>query len=207
MDSLLHTGKLTLCPPVSRSRILGLVRLSCCLTCLAHVLVPFANELAKTRPAACDFVRVWFVSSLSCHQCVCPGVYAYTHGLAHVSRIQKFCPEKDVRKCGSSVTRCPVVFGGPALCPEGQYLVVCHPRSEFLSLIGSHHLDAPPRGLDASQMSGDGEKKYNQVYFEKDADGRPSEDGVFAVEDAKQVRATLHLLVLYRFFFRMISGA
>ncbi|CAM9383114.1 unnamed protein product [Scytosiphon promiscuus] len=36
-------------------------------------------------------------------------------------------------------------------------------------------------------MSGDGEKKYSQVYFEKDADGRPSEDGVFAVEDAKQV--------------------
>ncbi|CAB1105150.1 unnamed protein product [Ectocarpus sp. CCAP 1310/34] len=36
-------------------------------------------------------------------------------------------------------------------------------------------------------MSGDQEKKYSQVYYEKDADGRPSEDGVFAVEDAKQV--------------------
>ncbi|CAM9356048.1 unnamed protein product [Hapterophycus canaliculatus] len=36
-------------------------------------------------------------------------------------------------------------------------------------------------------MSGDREKKYSQVYYEKDADGRPSEDGVFAVEDAKQV--------------------
>eukprot|EP00752_Nemacystus_decipiens_P010614 g9452.t1 len=36
-------------------------------------------------------------------------------------------------------------------------------------------------------MSGDREKRYSQVYYEKDADGRPSEDGVFAVEDAKQV--------------------
>eukprot|EP00903_Cladosiphon_okamuranus_P009413 g8977.t1 len=36
-------------------------------------------------------------------------------------------------------------------------------------------------------MSGDREKRYSQVYFEKDADGRPTEDGVFAVEDAKQV--------------------
>lgn len=46
------------------------------------------------------------------------------------------------------------------------------------------------RGTGALQMSGDREKRYSQVYFEKDADGRPSEDGVFAVEDAKQVSAT-----------------
>lgn len=46
----------------------------------------------------------------------------------------------------------------------------------------------------ALQMSGDGEKKYSQVYFEKDADGRPSEDGVFAVEDAKQVSARTSIL-------------
>lgn len=36
-------------------------------------------------------------------------------------------------------------------------------------------------------MTGDQEKKYSQVYFEKDADGRPTEDSVFAVEDAKKV--------------------
>lgn len=46
-------------------------------------------------------------------------------------------------------------------------------------------------------MSGDREKRYSQVYYEKDADGRPTEDGVFAVEDAKQVsnRSTLHLVL------------
>ncbi|CAM9252814.1 unnamed protein product [Pylaiella littoralis] len=38
-----------------------------------------------------------------------------------------------------------------------------------------------------SPMTGDQEKKYSQVYFEKDADGRPTEDSVFAVEDAKKV--------------------
>lgn len=53
--------------------------------------------------------------------------------------------------------------------------------------------------LDVAQMSGDREKKYSQVYFEKDADGRPSEDGVFAVEDAKQVRAALQPLALSQF--------
>lgn len=49
------------------------------------------------------------------------------------------------------------------------------------------------------QMSGDREKRYSQVYFEKDADGRPSEDGVFAVEDAKQVSvmAILHPEVVF----------
>lgn len=35
-------------------------------------------------------------------------------------------------------------------------------------------------------MSGESEKKYNSVYFEKDADGRPKGSNVFAVEDAKQ---------------------
>lgn len=42
-------------------------------------------------------------------------------------------------------------------------------------------------GAGAVQMSGDREKRYSQTYFEKDADGRPTEDGVFAVEDAKKV--------------------
>lgn len=37
-------------------------------------------------------------------------------------------------------------------------------------------------------MSGDTEKKYSSVFFEKDADGRPKGDNVFAVDDAKQVR-------------------
>lgn len=48
-------------------------------------------------------------------------------------------------------------------------------------------------------MSGEREKSYSQVYFEKDADGRPSEDGVFAVDDAKQVRPTsiLHLAAVF----------
>lgn len=50
--------------------------------------------------------------------------------------------------------------------------------------------------VDVHQMTGDREKKYSQVYFEKDADGRPSEDGVFAVEDAKKVRARTASVVL-----------
>lgn len=51
-------------------------------------------------------------------------------------------------------------------------------------------------------MSGDREKRYSQVYYEKDADGRPSEDGVFAVDDAKQVSTsatsscTVHLFAM-----------
>lgn len=40
------------------------------------------------------------------------------------------------------------------------------------------------------QVSGDTEKKYSSVFFEKDADGRPKGDNVFAVDDAKQVRET-----------------
>ncbi|CAM9514000.1 unnamed protein product, partial [Laminaria digitata] len=36
-------------------------------------------------------------------------------------------------------------------------------------------------------VSGDTEKKYSSVFFEKDADGRPKGDNVFAVDDAKQV--------------------
>lgn len=43
-------------------------------------------------------------------------------------------------------------------------------------------------------MTGDREKKYSQVYFEKDADGRPSEDGVFTVEDAKKASTVSVLL-------------
>lgn len=38
-------------------------------------------------------------------------------------------------------------------------------------------------------MSGSDVKKYDSVFFEKDADGKPKGANVFAVEDAKQVSA------------------
>ena len=38
-------------------------------------------------------------------------------------------------------------------------------------------------------MSGDREKKYDAVFFEKDLDGRPKASNVYAVEDAKEVSA------------------